>query len=313
MTRPLPLAIGLSAAATGDLTPAEWRALAAPLDGAAEFVTIAEDFTAEAPASLEALTFANWFGAQTRNLGILAGAALNVVEPFHVSTAVATLDYVARGRAGLLLQPATPAQAESALEALGRPATGYPPPEAEALAQDLAEALEAIRQLWDSWREDAIIRDSANHRFLDADRLRHIDFQGRFFSVSGPSITPRPPQGQPVVAATLAAPETKLDADLVFLPPEAFPVGAWEGPRLYADLSLAFEEGAPQDLAARLAALRPEAAAGWRLTPQDPRRDLPKLLEILPELRAAGLIAAPGSGLLRDRLGLAPALDRFAA
>lgn len=313
MTRPLPLAIGLSSGATGDLTPAEWRALAAPLDAAAEFLTISDDFAAESPASLEAPTFANWLGAQTRDLGILAGASLNFVEPFHVSTAVATLDYVARGRAGLLVQRATPGQAAAALEALGNPATGYPPPEAEALAQDLAEALEAVRRLWDSWREDAIIRDSANHRFLDADRLRRIDFQGRFFKISGPSITPRPPQGQPVVAVTLAAPETKIDADVVFLPPEAFPAGPWEGPRLYADLSVSFEEGAPQDLAGRLQALRPEAAAGWRLTPQDVRRDLPRLLEILPELRAAGLIAAPGSGLLRDRLGLAPALDRFAA
>ena len=37
--------------------------------------------------------------------------------------------------------------------------------------------------------------------FIDRDKLHYIDFTGRWFSVKGPSITPRPPQGQPIVAA----------------------------------------------------------------------------------------------------------------
>jgi len=41
----------------------------------------------------------------------------------------------------------------------------------------------------------------ATGRFIDRDKLHYIDFEGRWFSVRGPSITPRPPQGQPVVAA----------------------------------------------------------------------------------------------------------------
>jgi alkanesulfonate monooxygenase SsuD/methylene tetrahydromethanopterin reductase-like flavin-dependent oxidoreductase (luciferase family) len=41
----------------------------------------------------------------------------------------------------------------------------------------------------------------ATGRFIDRDKLHYIDFEGRWFSVKGPSITPRPPQGQPVVAA----------------------------------------------------------------------------------------------------------------
>jgi alkanesulfonate monooxygenase SsuD/methylene tetrahydromethanopterin reductase-like flavin-dependent oxidoreductase (luciferase family) len=58
-----------------------------------------------------------------------------------------------------------------------------------------------LRRLWDSWEDDAEIRDVATGRFIDRDKLHYIDFEGRWFSVTGPSITPRPPQGQPVVAA----------------------------------------------------------------------------------------------------------------
>ena len=58
-----------------------------------------------------------------------------------------------------------------------------------------------LRRLWDSWEDDAEIRDAATGRFVDREKLHYIDFHGPQFSVRGPSITPRPPQGQPVVAA----------------------------------------------------------------------------------------------------------------
>ena len=58
-----------------------------------------------------------------------------------------------------------------------------------------------VRRLWDSWEDDAIIRDVTTGRYVDTDKLHYIDFVGKYFSVKGPSITPRPPQGQPVVAA----------------------------------------------------------------------------------------------------------------
>src|SRR6202011_3366883 len=44
-------------------------------------------------------------------------------------------------------------------------------------------------------------RDVATGRFVDRDKLHYIDFKGRWFDVRGPAITPRPPQGQPVVSA----------------------------------------------------------------------------------------------------------------
>jgi len=58
-----------------------------------------------------------------------------------------------------------------------------------------------LRRLWDSWEDDAEIRDVATGQFVDRNKLHYIDFEGERFSVKGPSITPRPPQGQPIVAA----------------------------------------------------------------------------------------------------------------
>jgi alkanesulfonate monooxygenase SsuD/methylene tetrahydromethanopterin reductase-like flavin-dependent oxidoreductase (luciferase family) len=66
---------------------------------------------------------------------------------------------------------------------------------------EAADYVEVLRRLWDSWEDDAEIRDVASGRFIDRDRLHYIDFEGRWFAVKGPSVTPRPPQGQPVVAA----------------------------------------------------------------------------------------------------------------
>ena len=54
-------------------------------------------------------------------------------------------------------------------------------------------------RLWDSWEDDAVIRDVATGRYVDRDRLHYIDFVGEFFSVKGPSITPRSPQAHPLV------------------------------------------------------------------------------------------------------------------
>ena len=69
------------------------------------------------------------------------------------------------------------------------------------LFYEAADVVEAVRRLWDSWEDDAEIRDAATGRFLDRDKVHHIGFEGRWFSVKGPSITPRGPQGQPPVVS----------------------------------------------------------------------------------------------------------------
>ena len=82
-----------------------------------------------------------------------------------------------------------------------------------------------MRRLWDSWEDDAEIRDAATGRFIDRDRLHYIDFEGPRFSVRGPSITPRPPQGQPLVVALAHDPLpyafAARAADIVLVTPHA--------------------------------------------------------------------------------------------
>ena len=157
---------------------------------------------------LDAVLIAARTAPKTRRIGFVPTAVTTHTEPFHISKEIATLDYVSTGRAGVRVQIAGRSDAAAHF---GR--REFPPlsverrddPHVQAvIAQHFDEAadyVEVLRRLWDSWEDDAEIRDVATGRFIDRDKLHYIDFEGRWFSVRGPSITPRPPQGQPVVAA----------------------------------------------------------------------------------------------------------------
>ncbi|WP_406367723.1 LLM class flavin-dependent oxidoreductase [Streptomyces sp. NBC_01546] len=148
---------------------------------------------------LDAVLTAARVAPLTRHIGLVPAVTATHTEPFHISKAIATLDHVSRGRAGLRIQVS---QLAHETRHFGRRAV--PLPDAESY-EEAADHIEVIRRLWDSWDDDAEIRDVATGRFVDRDKLHYIDFEGRHFSVRGPSITPRPPQGQPVVTAASAA------------------------------------------------------------------------------------------------------------
>ena len=157
---------------------------------------------------LDAVLIAARTAPATRHIGFVPTAITTHTEPFHVSKAIATLDYVSSGRAGIRVQAGVRAGTAAHF---GR--REIPPLRADRLADpdvqrliadhfdEAADYVEVLRRLWDSWEDDAEIRDVATGRFIDRNKLHYIDFEGRWFSVKGPSITPRPPQGQPVVAA----------------------------------------------------------------------------------------------------------------
>ncbi|QNG36719.1 LLM class flavin-dependent oxidoreductase [Geodermatophilaceae bacterium NBWT11] len=164
-----------------------------------------DDRTDRVRGRLDAVLVASRVAPTTRHLGFLPTAVVTHTEPFHLSKAIATLDYVSTGRAGVRVQVA--ARPDTATH-FGR--REFPPvdrasaatgPLVTELFDEAAEYVEVLRRLWDSWEDDAEIRDAATGRFVDVDKLHYVDFEGRSFSVRGPSITPRPPQGQPVVAA----------------------------------------------------------------------------------------------------------------
>ena len=153
----------------------------------------------------------------TRHIGLVPVATVTHTEPFHISKAIATLDYISRGRAGW--QPRVSGTAHEA--ALFGRRNGSQSP--DSLFDEAADAVEVVRRLWDSWEDDAVIRDVSTGRYIDRNKLHYIDFAGKYFSVKGPSITPRPPQGQPVVATLAHAPRiyefASASSDLVFITP----------------------------------------------------------------------------------------------
>ncbi|MGP3776549.1 LLM class flavin-dependent oxidoreductase [Streptomyces sp. SDT5-1] len=155
---------------------------------------------------LDAVLIASRVAPRTRYIGLVPTAVVTHTEPFHLSKAVATLDYVSSGRAGLRVQvSARPNEAAHFGRRTIERITAYDSPDARDLVTELfdeaADYVEVVRRLWDSWEDGAEIRDAATGRFIDRDKLHYIDFQGPHFSVRGPSITPRPPQGQPPVTA----------------------------------------------------------------------------------------------------------------
>ena len=157
---------------------------------------------------LDAVLIAARAAPLTTHIGLVPSVTVTHTEPFHISKAVATLDFVSTGRAGVRVQVSGRAGEAAHFGRRRFPDDLYRSrdrPEYRAVMDDLfeeaADYVEVVRRLWDSWEDGAEIRDAATGRFIDRDKLHYIDFEGRWFSVKGPSITPRPPQGQPLVAA----------------------------------------------------------------------------------------------------------------
>ncbi|MFF3886384.1 LLM class flavin-dependent oxidoreductase [Streptomyces sp. NPDC001914] len=204
------------------LTAAYWADLVTEAEhGLLDFVTIEDGLglqssspaepdgrTDQVRGRLDAVLIAARIAPLTRHIGVVPTVVATHTEPFHISKAIATLDYVSTGRAGVRVQVSA-RQNEAAH--FGRRTLppfrieDYGTPAGQALVTELfdeaADYVEAVRRLWDSWEDDAEIRDVATGRFIDRDKLHYIDFEGGHFSVKGPSITPRPPQGQPIVSA----------------------------------------------------------------------------------------------------------------
>ncbi len=151
----------------------------------------------DAAARLDGVQRAAFVAPLTSAIGLIPVAHVAFSEPFHLATQLASLDWASNGRAGWIAEASGTAREAAAY---GREAlTGA------ALDRERDDVIEVARRLWDSWEDDAVIQDVATGRYLDADKLHYVDFEGARFSVKGPLITPRPPQGQPVVVAPAGA------------------------------------------------------------------------------------------------------------
>ena len=263
-------------------------------------------------ARLNALQRAAFAGPITSSIALIPEVDTVYTEPFHVSTQLASLDYVSGGRAGWLVAAST-SSADAA--AVGRETVS-----GGRLAQEATDAIEVSRRLWDTWEDDAVIRDVPTGRYLDVDKLHYIDFEGGTYSVKGPSIIPRPLQGQlPVLApAGLLPPEElaagAVDGLLVSAPtPELLAAelaetrealtafGATASPALIAELDVVLDSRG-QSGTERLAAL--EAHTPW----ESPRARFVGTAAELIELLTGLLTGLAGEQAPADGIRLHPAV-----
>ena len=273
----------------------------------------------------------------TQHIGLVPVATVTHTEPFHVSKSIATLDYVSHGRAGWQARVSVTAH-EAAL--FGRRDGSEVP-----LFDEAVDYVDVVRRLWDSWEDDAIIRDVTTGRYVDINKLHYIDFTGKYFSVKGPSITPRPPQGQPVVAALAhAGPAYEFAAacaDVVFITPtdgasvrsildEVHAVGGNKQKvvKVFADVVVSFGgdgdfrsdalvfAGSATELVDMLLDWQRLGVDGARLRPAVNATDLPVIVgEVVPLLQRAGRFRTgyQDGETLRAGLGLPVASNRYAA
>jgi FMN-dependent oxidoreductase (nitrilotriacetate monooxygenase family) len=139
----------------------------------------------------EPLTILSALATVTTKLGLVGTVSTSYSDPYTIARQFASLDLISGGRAGWNA-------VTSPLEGSGR---NYSRPHPEhSLRYEIAqEYLDVAKGLWDSWDDDAFIRDREASRFFDRDKLHTLNHKGRFFQVEGPLNIQRSPQGQPVL------------------------------------------------------------------------------------------------------------------
>ncbi|MDT5066205.1 MAG: hypothetical protein QOK02_2360 [Mycobacterium sp.] len=283
---------------------------------------------------VDAVNRASFVAAATSTIGLVPVVETTYAEPFHTSSQLATLDYSSRGRAGwIAARVADPAAAR----AWGRTTLT----DRADLDREQRDSITVVRNLWDSWEDDAVVRDYASGRFLDRDKLHYVDFEGESFTVKGPAIVPRPPQGQLVVFGT-EADRDQVDVVLVMESDRDAAVDAATRSDGLTFVEIAVTLDTPGTSATdRLAALNqhePAAAPsrleyvgtasglvdlltelsvhtdGARLFPTVIDEDLPVLARyVLPALFTSGVAHRPVPGSsLRGNLGLTRPVNRYA-
>jgi FMN-dependent oxidoreductase (nitrilotriacetate monooxygenase family) len=140
----------------------------------------------------EPLTLLCALSAVTEHIGLIATATTTYNEPYHVARKFASLDHLSGGRAGWNL---VTSDAAAEAQNFGRDQhLGH----AERYSR-AREFHQVVTGLWDSWADDAFIRDKASGRYYEPSGLHVLNHQGEHFSVKGPLNVARSPQGQPVV------------------------------------------------------------------------------------------------------------------
>ncbi|MFC0217429.1 LLM class flavin-dependent oxidoreductase [Pseudochelatococcus lubricantis] len=179
--------------------------------------------------SFEPFTLLSALAGATQRLGLVATASTTFEHPFHLARRFASLDHISGGRAGWNI--VTTSNPDAALN--------FGLDEHVAHADRYARAREfydVVTGLWDSFADDAFIRDAESGIYFDPEKMHVLGHKGPSFSVRGPLHIARPVQGWPVIvqagaseAGRQLAAET---AEVVFAAAGTLA----DGQRFYADV-----------------------------------------------------------------------------
>lgn len=159
------------------------------------------------PTSFEPFTLLSALAMCTKRLGLLATGSTTYDEPYHIARRFASLDHLSGGRAGWnIVTTSNP----DASKNFGKDthmdhADRY---------RRAREFYDVVTGLWDSWAEDAFIRNQETGIFMDPEKMHVLDHHGEFFNVRGPLNIARPVQGWPVIVqAGASEPGKQLAAE----------------------------------------------------------------------------------------------------
>lgn len=139
----------------------------------------------------EPISILSALAVATSKIGLAGTISTSYSDPFTVARQFASLDLISSGRAGWNVVT-TPLEGTASNYSRQHPD--------HALRYEIAdEYLEVTQGLWDSWDEDAVVRNRETGQFFDPSKLHTLNHKGRFFQVAGPLNIGRSAQGQPVI------------------------------------------------------------------------------------------------------------------
>ena len=140
----------------------------------------------------EPLTLLSALSVVTEHVGLVSTATTTYNEPFHIARKFASLDYLSGGRAGWNVVTSS-----SPDEAFNFGFEAHPPHVDR--YERAREFVNVVKGLWDTWEDDAFIRDKLTGRYFDPAKFHFLNHDGPHFKVRGPLNISRPVQGYPVI------------------------------------------------------------------------------------------------------------------
>jgi len=158
----------------------------------ADQLALSDDAARSGRVWLEPVTLIAALSMVTTRIGMVATASSSYTEPFNLARQFASIDHISGGRAAWNIVTSW----------LKPVAHNFGRGEAADLADRYAMAedyVQVVKDLWDSWADDAVIDDRARGIWARPERITAIDHAGPHYSCTGPLNLPRSPQGRPVL------------------------------------------------------------------------------------------------------------------